>query len=78
MTAVNAHQLVVMQRTHWSNGVVRNSRFTAKAELAQALPDSTECTEVDELLSKMLQLEPQDRPTALQLLADPWLSRNHV
>ena len=57
---------------------MRYSRLTARAELAQARPDPTECTEVDELLSKMLQLEPEDRPTAQHLLADPSLSRSHV
>ena len=44
---------------------MRYSRLTARAELAQARPDPTECTEVNELLSKMLQLEPEDRPEAM-------------
>lgn len=71
--ASSAYPGVMMQRTHWTDGVVCNKRLTAKGMLAKAVPNPSECSQVTTLLSKMLQLNPDDRPMAEELLQDSWL-----
>lgn len=71
-----------VQRTHWSDAVVpkydpaKGCLMSGLDLLAEALPDRQECQEVSNLLTTMLQTNPANRPSAQELLQDPWLCKN--